>query len=750
MASAGSRGAAVALPRPRSRAERTAAPSEVATAAWLAVLPSAAIGVAAIVVLGPPLGRLLFSGHSPYAFLPDVAQNVHPEPTKHARYLLALGVPVLLALTTAAIARRQPREVGPLVRSAVLVAQLMLGAALVACLVVQYRLRYGAAYLEPGMTGGFRMRYFTPATLVAAGAIAGVALVGVRRAPASLLAVLLRDSRARRIGCALAAGALTAIWLLSAVHTDRSVDAVPWGYRYHLGFTLDETFAVVNGGTPLVDFSAQYASLWPFASALALTLLGRTVLVFTATMCALSGVALLAVYGVLRRVARSPVAALALYGPFLATSLFFLEGSRSAPSNVGGYYAAFPLRYAGPLLLAWLTARHADRRGGALGGWLLFTAAGVVLLNNADYGAAALAASVAALLFADADLRRRSLLRLAGALAAGLATALALVSLLTLARSGSLPRLWRLVDYAGTYGLGNLANMPINGALGLHVAIYLTYVAAIGVAMVRALRGAANRALTGMLAWSGVFGLGSASYWIGRSHPVALKYLFGAWALALALLTIAAVRDLHVSRARRPAIAAVAVLFGFGLCACSLAQVPPPWSQLQRLQRTAPAESAAAATPLEASSDPRTRRFVASMADGPSRFVVKRGAPVAILLTNGHRIADAYGVRNVSAYTGVESVVTVERVDAVIAALRRAGGNTIILPSQLFASILSVLERQGFRVVTRSGLRRWSAATERSVVLQPWIPGTQLPFVPDAVMKWVDTRHLHPRALGDR
>ena len=145
------------------------------------------------------------------------------------------------------------------------------------------------------------------------------------------------------------------------------------------------------------------------------------------------------------------------------------------------------------------------------------------------------------------------------------------------------------------------------------------------------------------------------------------------------------------------------------------------------------------ANPLKPPADPGTRRFVASLADGRSRFVVRRGAPVAILLTTGHRVADAYGVVNVSPYTGVESIVTVERVDAVLDALRSAGGNTVILPTVLEPSILPLLARRGFEPLTQAGLRPW-VARRTAFADRPWPGGT-------GIMKWVDMRHLHPRAL---
>jgi hypothetical protein len=67
---------------------------------------------------------------------------------------------------------------------------------------------------------------------------------------------------------------------------------------------------------------------------------------------------------------------------------------------------------------------------------------------------------------------------------------------------------------------GSGPTMPL---LGLHVAIYLTYVAAIGTATVRAVRGEDGRLLTGLLAWSGVFGLGVGAYFAGRSTPDDLR-----------------------------------------------------------------------------------------------------------------------------------------------------------------------------------------------------------------------------------
>jgi len=741
MASAASE-AAVVSPRGSAEAPERAA-ADPASAAWLCAIPCAAVVVAAILLLGPPLGHLLPTAEGRYTFLDAHALNLHPEPTEDARYLIALSAPLLAALAIALAARWQPRVPDRIGAAAAQATQLLLAAAFVAALVAQRGFRFGAIYNAP--EAPFRSTYFTTPTLIAA-ALLAIAAAAAARASGErprLVRALLRDSRGRRWILGAVALAVTVVWILPALNTDVSIANEPEDLIYHLAFPFDETFAVLNGRTPLANFTAQYSSLWPFAIALPMALFGKTLLAFTIAVATIGTLALFAVYGVLRRVVRSPLAALMLFLPFLASSLFFIDGTLVYRSSVGNYFGTFPLRYAGPWFLAWLTARQLDRREAptirAL--WLLFTAGGLALLNNADFGLAAVGASIAALLWTMEQPERRRLQRLAGAAAGGLITAFASVALVTLVRAGTLPQLGRLVDYARIYAVAGFALEPIPGVLGVHLLIYLTYVAAIVVATVRAARRASNRVLTGMLAWAGIFGLGAGMYYVGRSHPTALKQHFGAWSFTLALLVVPALGALASHHARRTALASLTTLFSFGLMACSLAQTPAPWSQLRRLN--APLmqfnDEWRAADMFVPPSDPATRFFVASLADGPSRFVVKRGAPVAILLTAGHRAADAYGVVNVSPYTGVDSLQTVQRVESVLDALRDAGGNTVILPALLDASIFGVLERRGFEVLTDSGLRPYidGQTTPASV---PW------PIV-GSVIKWVDARHLHPRAL---
>ena len=494
--------------------------AESADAAWLCAIPCLAVVAGLSFLLADQVAGLLPADRGSYTFMPIFDPMLRPEPEELARCLIALLAPLLCSAAVASAPRWISRIPLPVVAHIAVGAQLVLVAAVVASIVAQYRMRYGSAYFTRPGDAPFGWRYFTPATLAVAALLTFMVMRALRSAALRrrAAAALSEPPMARSSMTALAVIA-TALWMLHAVHSDAEVGNAFGELQYHLGFTLDETFAVLNGRTPLVNFSAQYASLWPFAIALPMLALGKTVLTYTVVLSAISGLALVAIYGVLRRACRSAAGALVLYLPFLATSLFTFARSAGQAVTVGTYYGTLPLRYALPYFLAWLTARDLDRAASsAVRAWILFTIGGIAVLNNADFGVAALGATVAALLWAGPGRHdRASLLRLGAALAAGLTTALTLVSLLTLAHAGSLPRLWRLVDYARMFAISGFGQMPIPGLLGVHLLIYLTYVAAIVAATVRMRRGARNRVLTGMLAWAGVFGLGAGFYWVGRS-----------------------------------------------------------------------------------------------------------------------------------------------------------------------------------------------------------------------------------------
>jgi hypothetical protein len=426
-----------------------------------------------------------------------------------------------------------------------------------------------------------------------------------------------------------------------------------------------------------------------------MALVGTSVAVYSAIMAALGGLTALALYATLRRVVRSSLAALALFVPVLATGFFMELGplsNRYGPSNI---FSMFPMRYGGAYLLAWLTVRHVDgaqplRRA------LLFVAAGLALVNSPEFGIPAFAATLAALLWsgerswaAGGRLVRDGALGLAGALAA--------VCLLTLAVAGSLPRFGWLFTFSRLWGIGGVTMLPMQ-PLGFHLALYVTFAAAIVVATVRTLGGERDRTLTALLAWSGVFGLAAGSYFAGRSHPEVLIDLFSAWALALALLVVVTVRAV---RARgRATVADVAVLLGFALAVCSLAQVPGPAEQLQRIAHRDPAQTLRL---------PEARAFVASR--------TRPGERVAILTSLGHRLAYDTETVNVSAYTGMWQMPTIEQLRETARTLRREGGDKLFLGQYWWPEVEGGLRALGFRRVRsdgNSGFVEWVAPWARS------------------------------------
>jgi hypothetical protein len=661
--------------RAGATARRAVAPAELA---WLLAPPCAVLVVAAIVLLGPPLGRLLFPPPD-IGFWPTGTPTlaIRPKPTEQARFLIALTGPVLLSALVVWLRGRALPLRPPVVAALVQVGQVLASAFAVVALIAQRRIVYGAIYSG---AGPFRRAYFTPATLVAAALLTTAGVVVLRRrALVARIAALTRETNGRRWLAATAAVVFVAVWLLTAINTEASFNSSNFGVRANASFWLDEVYAVLDHRAPLVDFHAQYSQLWPYLSAGVMALVGASYETYVAVMVTASGLSLLAIYAVLRRLAGRSLLAVALFLPFVATGFFMEIGplaNRYGPSNL---FSMFPMRYGGPYVLAWLLARHVDRlrpRRAAL----LFLAAGIVLLNGLDFGLPAFAATLAALLWSDPRPWRPRAAALARDAALGLLGAAVLVALLTLVVAGSLPRFAYLLTFPRLWGVGGVTMLPMP-TLGFHLAIYATFAAAIVVATVRALTGAEQRTLTAILVWVGVFGLGASSYFAGRSHPEVLISLFSAWALALALLTVVVVRAVR-SRDGWPSVAEVVVLAGFALAVCSLAQTPAPWSQLQRIAAGGPPNS-----PIQRLD---ARSFVAASAPAP-------GERVLILIPMGHRIAYELGLVNVAPYVSLISMPARAQLSEALDALRAEGGRRVFaFLGQLPPEQQQAIEAAGF------------------------------------------------------
>jgi len=641
---------AVADAAPRSRTPRAA------ELAWIGLLPCALLVAGIVYLFGPPLGRLLLPADA-VRFWPAIEVELGPGPerTEYARFLLALTGPLLLTAFIAVGARRA-RPLQPAAIARLTAASKWLALAfVVTCVVVQRTYDFGA-----WVPKSRHVVYFTIPTLVVAAAIAALLAAALARDRVLLRMHAPAVERRRRRTAALALAAVAAVlWLLPAVNFEDTIIRAHGAVVEHIPYWLDETYAPMNGRFPLVSYATQYASLWPYLLAAVMVLVGPSLGVYTIAVATISAVVMVSVFVTLRRIVRSSVVALILFLPLLATSFYMMEGPADNRYAISNLFGTFPLRYAGPLLLFWLLARHLDGAAPRRPRWL-FLAGGLVVLNNTEFGLPALGATIAALLWSTPAPVREVLRRLALELAIGLAGALALVSALTLATAGSLPHLELLVRFTRLFALGGWGEMPMLPVIGMSTVIYLTYVAAIGVATVRAVNGEPDRLMTGLLAWTGIFGLGIGSYYMGRSHPEVLTNMFAAWALCVTLLLVLAVRAIAARASRRPTLAEAACLFAFGVFVCSLAQVPKPWSEWARLHRTGDALYR----------QPLGEPFIARH--------TRPGEAVAILTLLGHRTAYDVGVTNVTPYAGgAGAMPTIAQLYETLAALRAAGGHKV-------------------------------------------------------------------------
>ncbi len=635
---------------------RRARPLSPAELAWIAVLPCAVVAFVAILALGPVLGHALIRPVPPAQALwpPDWPESTGaPEPVELGRYLVAAIAPMVAAVLVLLLSRRQPALRAPAIGPLVLVSQMLTVAFVAFAFLGQNELVFADRPL-PALFGA--------GTLLIAGVLVAAALAVLRRLRAvGRLAALVRDTPARRrVGVVLAL-CVSVPFLLEGLVVDGGAED-----RGVIAWTVNDAFAILNGRTPLVDYHLLYAKLLPYPAALAMAIFGATALVYGLLMLLLTALALLGVYGIFRRVVRSSLLALGLFVPFLALG----DVHHSMLLT-----AMWPMRYGGAYLMAWLVARNIDRASRRA--WPLFAVGAVVTVDATEFGAAALVASLVALACAWPPRSRRAALRLALDAVGGVLVGLALVAALTLLRAGALPDPALLQEWPRIFtrlGWFSLA-MP---AVSLHLALYATFAAALLVAVVRLARGADDVLLTGMLAWSGVFGLVAGGYFAGRSDDLKLVSMFSAWAFALALLAVVVARELSARQWRRPSPAQLLVLLGCALAVCTIAWIPSPRQELSRILDEPPATY---------------RPLAEHLIDAFTR----PGEKVAILMPMGHRFAYDLGLENVFPYPTQDALVTRWQLRTTLDAIRRERVRRIFVYARITApEHLEAFERAGF------------------------------------------------------
>jgi hypothetical protein len=667
--------------------------------AWLGAIAGGVLLAGALLFIAPLLARLYPSPSHPV--FEAWAAKVNPEPREDVRGMLALGAPfIVAAVVLLGGSRQRPRS---WLDATIVAAQLIAAFLLVWSVVHQ-------AHLLPFVRADFLDPLLLSVPNLIAGACIGALLTAILiwwSGPVPKPLSGLRGLLDRR-GAALCLAVLaTAVFLLPAVITDANVGQSGGFLRSDVGLHAEDYFAVVNGRTPLVDYIGEYANLLPLAIEPMLAAFGSSITAFTILMCLLSSVALLAVFGVFRETTRSPWAAIALYLPFLALSLFPWDDRGAVREFDGNYYALLPDRLLGPFLLAWLCALAVRRR--RIPAWAIFLVAGLTLLNNSEFGAGALiATSLALALGGDRAIPRHDrLLALARSAAIGIGTALALTCTVTLLRTGSLPDP-ALLNYFSRLVLRESFGLLPMPSLGLHWAMYATYVAALLTASARYGRREPDPVLTAMLAYSGALGLTTGMYFVGRSVETQLMILFPVWSLCLSLLAWTAASALREASVGRRAITrlllpAIAALIGFGVMVSAIDRVSPPWRQVNRLVNGRQA----------AYDTPNAQRFIEAQSSPRDRVLII-GTPV------DHRLASRAGVVNVSPLNSLIALVSAEEADRSLDQLQDEGGDAVFeavtAPSAInpywrgIPEFAEILRRRGYRLVTRdpsSGLRLW-------------------------------------------
>jgi hypothetical protein len=646
-----------------------------AETAWIVLIPCAIVMLAAIAVVGPPLGHALVRRGSDALWPPDWWQTKGtPEPVKHGRFALALLAPLVLA-GAILVGSRRPRQLrARTIRALTLAGQ----AAVLAVVVVAVLGQRNLILTDQRLTSEWKLTpIFSVGMLVVAAALVTVAAIALRRHRViAWIGERARERPALRAACLGIAIVFPAVWLIDVVSTDALYEDIGM-----LNWIPSGAYAVLDGRTTLVDAHILYSKLLPYPTALVLATFGTTTLVFTLFMAVLNLAALLAVYAIFRRIVGSAFA-LALFLPFVALS-------------DTGYWmrlaSIWPMRYGGAYVLAWLTARHIDGRR-PRHAWILFFGAGLVAIDDLDFGLGALLASLAALLCGRPPRSARDVWRLAGTVAGGVLGAVAAVTAFTLARAGKPPSLDVLLEWPRIFTDLGLISLPLPRA-SLHLALYATLVAAIAVAAVRLARGARDVLLTSMLAWSGVFGLIAANYYVARPDDIKLYAMFSAWGFAIALLTIVCVRALTARDWRAPTPAELLVLFAFALSICTIGRIHSPQPHIAQLGRSGHSTYRKLAEP-----------FVARH--------THRGEKVAIMMAESYRIAYDLGLDNISPYESENAVVTKRQMGTLIDTIEREGVTTLFTPipgtnpvgdSEASPRQLQVFHEAGFTVVDSTG-----------------------------------------------
>jgi hypothetical protein len=408
------------------------------------------------------------------------------------------------------------------------------------------------------------------------------------------------------------ASAFTALLCAAGIYRNGDLTSTLPIISYHDQFTFTETYSVVGGLTPLVDFTPQYASVLPYLYAPFLMLKPMSIGMFTVVNTGAATLALLCGYGALRLLTGRPLRALFLYVPVVALASVPIPGAMDGGrvATVSTYFAVMPMRYAGPLVCLGLVALLAHRNGNRRLMIGVGIASGLTLINNFEFGLPTLCAVLVAAWIstytARTGVRRTAqhLLPLAG----GIVAALLLFVVLSVARTGQVPDPLAATYFSRQFAGAGFYMLPFGPVFAFPAIVFLTFAGAVLIGITPTLIGrrkanAHARVEAAVLTFTGIFGMGAFAYFVGRSHPSVLTAVFCAWGFALAALSHVALRWLSSTRGagRVGSPLAILTIAMFVICGtAALGQSAYALEQVERIFTTSETARASAATPTKA------------------------------------------------------------------------------------------------------------------------------------------------------
>jgi hypothetical protein len=636
--------------------------------------------------------------HSDLTFFARNTSALDPEPREQLAYLVLLSAPIVLVVLTVLLTRLRPSIACSrwVVRAAV-AGEVMVMLLVLASIAAQ--LRIGRYFTVPALGLGMVIGILTLAVVVASpGRLRQVRLPRV---------VSARSRRASRI--ALGVAAVLALCVCSGLYTIHNLRFAPEEASFHIPFSSEEFSSVLNGATPLVDFTPQYSFVLPYVLEPVFDLQGGlTVTTFSVTMVAFSWLGLLAVYGAFRVATGRPLQALLTFAAFVGLALYPTSVDHGLTMSSASYYADLPLRYGLPFALTLLLVKTVPSLDPRLV-FCLGLGAGATVMNNLDFGLPALGATVIAL-WCAARTRGRLPLRELTLLMLGLGVVVLGVVAVALARSGSVPDFEQMLYYPRQFALAGFLMKPIPGPFGLYLVMFLTLAGGLVLALLLAEGGSADEGEAvrlALLAYSSTFGLGVGSYFVGRSEYHVLAAIFAAWALCLAAAS--AVIIPHLGRLVRASLALrLAAAPALALTAASLTV-------------------GIASLPAQAGAldlHDKLRNGPSLYANGPMRALMQRCAPnganAAVVYPFGYQLANAANVRDWFPYASERDVVTYQQLDSVRSSLASRHVTWVFTSSvSLAPEVRQMLIMSQWQLVTsvsshNDRLEAWSRAPDGS------------------------------------